>query len=60
MDLLLAAWSCCFKLYKQMSSFLSIYYKSHNVIQIIVQLLGLFGFFVPFFFGLFRHFARGE
>ena len=37
----LAAWSCCFKLYMQMSSFLSIYYKSRNVIQIIVQLLGL-------------------
>ena len=65
MELFLAAWSCCFILYKQMSSFLSIHFKSRYVIQIIVQLLGLyfigliFCIFVSPFFGLFRHFARG-
>ena len=52
MDLLLAAWSCCFKLYKQMSSFLSIHFKSRNVIQFIVQLLGLYlGFLFLSFLG---------
>ena len=52
MELFLAAWSCCFKLYKQMSSFLSIYFKSRNVIQFIVQLLGLYlGFLFLSFLG---------
>ena len=65
MELFLAAWSCCFKLYMQMSSFLSIYYESRNVIQIIVQFLGLyfiglmFWIFVSLFIGLSRHFAGG-
>ena len=52
MELFLAAWSCCFKLYKQMSSFLSIHFKSRNVIQFIVQLLGLYlGFLFLSFLG---------
>ena len=50
MDLLLAAWSCCFKLRKQMSSFLSIYFKSRNVIQFIVQYWAYIWVFCSFLF----------